>query len=150
MRRLKLNFILITITCMMIVQVANAQEYKHNVGVGAGFTTGMGLSYRYFPNKFGVQVSFLPVKNDDFRLISTGLTGLVKSVDTKYFDTFAFLGNHYVTTFDDYEYQIGIGYGLSFGRRVIVSAMLGMGFFDVTKTFNILPTAEAGIYFSFD
>ena len=36
------------------------ENFKHYLGVGAGTTTGVGISYRYCPKDFGIQINFLP------------------------------------------------------------------------------------------
>ena len=41
------------------------EETKHAIGIGVGFTTGYGLSYRYFPTIFGFQVNFAPYKTKE-------------------------------------------------------------------------------------
>ncbi|MGD2035610.1 MAG: hypothetical protein PVF73_11170 [Bacteroidales bacterium] len=122
---------------------------KHQVGANAGFTTGLGISYRYWPDKPGIQFTVIPAKYEDNTFISLGLTGLYTLAEKKYFKPFLFLGNHYVITSEDQEYNIGFGPGFSVGSDVRFNFMLGYGFYDVLYTFNMFPTMEAGVYYKF-
>jgi hypothetical protein len=122
---------------------------KHQVGANFGFTTGLGFSYRYWPDKLGVQFTFVPVIYDTTTFISLGLTGLLTLSETKYFKPFLYLGNHYVITQNDTEYNIGFGPGFSFGSAIRLNFMLGYGFYDVMDTFNLFPTAEIGVFYRF-
>lgn len=52
------------------------QKYKWGFGIGAGFTTGWGLSLKYQPRKDGIQINTLPYINNNTKqkLIDVGLT----------------------------------------------------------------------------
>ena len=117
--------------------------------INAGFTTGLGFSYRYWPDKVGLQLTFVPVKYDTTTFISLGLTGLFTLAETKYFKPYLYLGNHYIITQNGEEYNIGFGPGFSVGSVVRFNLMIGYGFYDVLKTFSMFPTAEIGVYYKF-
>ena len=141
----------------------------HEFGIHAGTTTAVGLSYRYWPKKFGVQVTLLPVKTDEVTFISVGVTGLCNFYNSRKLRFFGYLGNNLtVNNYTDYDYHynnsanefdetseyhkstkynIGFGPGFGFGTRVRFNIMAGYGLYDVTGKFNILPTVEAGLYF---
>ncbi|MGZ5245339.1 MAG: hypothetical protein ACXWD4_15565, partial [Bacteroidia bacterium] len=74
---------------------ANPEKLKHSIGAGAGFTTGYGLSYRYRPGKFGVQVNFAPYSNKDVSRFSTGLTFLYTLIENKMSNLYLYQGNHH-------------------------------------------------------
>lgn len=129
----------------------SAQEtpFKNRVGINAGFTTGLGFTYGYWPGRFGAQLSVFPAISEDFNLISLAVTPFYTLKEKKYFKSYIFLGNHIVSDTKITEYNIGIGPGFEFGKRLVFSLRFGMGFFDVTNTFNILPTLETGLFFKF-
>ena len=122
---------------------------KQQFGINAGFTTGLGFSYRYWPAKLGVQATFLPIKAESDHFYSIGLTGLYQVTSANRFATFVYLGNHLVMSDTDDEYNIGLGYGIAVGKIVQFNGMLGYGVYDVTKTVDLYPTVEIGLYYKF-
>jgi hypothetical protein len=145
--------------------VIRTQEF----GIHAGATTGVGLSYRYWPKKFGIQVTMLPIKTDDQTFFSVGLTGLYSFYNSRVVRFFGYLGsnltidnhkNYYDYNYDpitgEYSYNdiekstkcnMGFGPGFGFGTRVRINIMAGYGFYDIFGKFNIYPTGEVGLYF---
>lgn len=79
-------------------QETEKKKAEHGIGFQIGGTTGHGLTYRYYGNKIGVQVSALPIfmQNNEF-LMSAGLTGMYKIAESNRIDLVAYLGNHFVT-----------------------------------------------------
>jgi hypothetical protein len=76
--------------------VKQEQEYfKHSLGFGAGYSTGYGISYRYFGEKFGAQINFGPNKNGKELEVSTGLTFLYRILDLKDFTFYVYQGNNF-------------------------------------------------------
>ncbi len=136
-------------------------KLKHEFGFHAGSTTGIGLSYRYWPAKGGIQLTALPIKTDNSTFINVGLTGLCTFYETNYFHFFGYLGtsvtanDYYFEEYEDnynsndvnYRLNVGFGPGFGFGSRVRFNLMAGYGFYDVTGKFNIYPTGEIGLYF---
>ena len=114
--------------------------FKHRAGINAGFTTGLGFAYGYWPGKLGVQISFLPIKAENLNFFSVAITPCYTLRNRKYFKFFWFLGNHIISDNNTTEYNIGTGPGFETGKRVVFSLRGGFGFFDVTNSFNILPT----------
>ena len=57
---------------------------KNEFGIHVGATTGIGLSYRYWPAKIGLQLTLVPIKTDNFMWISAGITGLYSFYNSKY------------------------------------------------------------------
>lgn len=147
---MKLLFTFIFISSITLASAQDTDKSRnHQVGAHAGFTTGLGISYRYWPSKFGIQATFIPIKTDSVKFTSLGLTGLFALSEKKNFKTFLYLGNHLVTRNGHQEYNIGFGPGFSVGSAVRFNFMIGYGFFDVTDTFNMLPTGEIGVYYKF-
>jgi len=164
------KFTTIVIATLFSVISVFAQEAENNtvklnanyLGLHAGFTTGLGLSFRHWSNKYGVQLTAIPIKTDDVQFISVGLTGLYSIRNEKYYRHFLYLGNHLLLnqteTYYDYNgnrreeqkttYNAGFGYGFEVGRKVRFNLMIGYGGYDLlVPEFKLLPTAEMGLYF---
>lgn len=145
-------------------------KFKHQLGVHAGFSTGLGISYRYWPGIIGVQATILPIKTDDNwtdilgakdqfliddiygesgSFTSLGLTALITMKQGTKGKLFSYLGNHYIITDHDEKYNLGLGFGLAVESRVSFNFMLGYGAYDVTGDYLLLPTSELGIYVRF-
>ena len=165
---------MLMISCLLCMQVLFAQEEnpnkvrKNEFGINAGFTTGVGFSYRCWPKKLGFQLTALPIKQNDKIWISAGITGLYKFYDAKYVRVFGYLGNHlliydkenYIFN-NNYPYSstpvnkrrelynIGFGPGFGFGQVVKFNIMFGYSAQDVLEDFNLLPTGEIGLYYAF-
>jgi hypothetical protein len=71
-------------------------NYENALGVAAGWTTGYGLSYRFQPNKFGVQITFSPYKDSQTTQYSAGLTFLYKLIETND-KTIEFIPNNFLS-----------------------------------------------------
>jgi len=168
--------ILIFIAGFIFLVSVSAQETdvksskKNEIGINAGATTGLGLSYRRWFGKVGFQLTGLPIKTDKATIISLGLTALYSFYDAHYVRVYGFLGNHYFvdkesetnqiwdngsfngtqkTTYDHSSYNIGIGPGFAFGKVVRFNFMVGYGFYDVLDKFKMYPTGEIGLYYNF-
>lgn len=141
---------------------------KNEFGGHAGFTTGLGLSYRYWFSKAGIQATAIPIKVDGEFFGSVGITGLYTLKRARNIHTYLYLGNHFIFqsgyeyyTYDgmgnEYiekedatmRYNLGFGPGFSFGKVVNFSLMVGYGIYDITGQFNLLPAGEIGVYYMF-
>ena len=166
--------IILLICCFLFVEGLFAQKNdtikkrKNEIGIHAGFSTGVGLSYRFWPKYIGVQLTALPIKQGKDIFISAGFTILCKYYEAKYVRGFFYLGNHFLyeknevndfnllpfqnyneSSKNTYKYNIGLGTGFCFGQIVKFNIMLGYGAYDVTGEFNLFPTAEMGLYYCF-
>jgi hypothetical protein len=169
MKKLKLIIVCLLVTFGAFAQNSDTPNPKriHEIGVHLGATTGMGLSYRYWPTKVGVQVTMLPIKTSDETMFNLGVTGLYSFYNSRLIRFFGYFGNNLVYEkyknddssygyYSDYsnstsskstKYNIGFGPGFSFGTRIRVNIMAGYGLYDVFNEFNVLPTGEIGLYF---
>jgi hypothetical protein len=166
--------ILILSTFILITNLNAQSEYtsdsKHEFGINAGYTTGIGFSYRYWPGLFGIQATILPVKTDsswvdilnvkDFygnddpelnnkKLTSLGLTALLTLQEGNKCRFFSYLGNHYIIRDHSETYNIGLGIGLAVQSRVSFNFMAGYAAYDVLNSYSLLPTIEFGLYYRF-
>lgn len=151
-------------------QENEAPSFKKNeFGGHAGFSTGLGLSYRHWFSDFGIQTTAIPVRVDGDFFGSLGITGLYTLKRVRNTHTFLYFGNHWIFqsgyeyyNYDPYtgteyiekedatmQYNLGFGPGFSFGKTVNFSLMVGYGIYDLTDRFNLLPTAEIGVYYAF-
>jgi hypothetical protein len=147
-------------------------QFKHAIGAGIGYVTGYGLSYRYTPNKFGVQVNFAPYHSNDLDRYSLGLTFMYTMVKNRISSLFIYQGNHYyynsemVAVYENdpnkpYNpnptmQRITDGYvnnGLGFGIEVTIAKRIGfnlMGGYAVYDNFkNVNLTGETALYYKF-
>jgi len=166
--RIKLFF---TIACIISLQLAvsarepsdslNTKTFKHALGVGAGFTTGAGLSYRFIPKKFGAQLTFAPIKDDNSFWFNLGITLIYRLIQTDYTNLLLYQGNvlFYEKIDSDPYYHlddrvtkyfnnsIGIGIEFIILKRVSFNLMGGYAAYD---NFDRLAfTGEMGLYFKF-
>lgn len=87
------------------IDPTNMSLKTHNIGAGAGYLTGYGLTYRHWnPSKFGYQATFIPVvrmnEEETFFNSSIGLIGLRSFHQTQITNFFGYLGGHYNYTYE--------------------------------------------------
>lgn len=147
------------------------EKMNHAIGIGAGFTTGLGLSYRYMPVKFGVQVNFAPFTNTNVTMFSTGVTFLYNLIPGKVATLYLYQGNHFyyfreVQYFPDpgiignntaatrhlqldRYFNNGVGFGIEmlFAHRIGFNLMAGYAAYNNFTGINV--TGETGLYFKF-
>lgn len=140
------------------------QASKHSLGIGAGFTTGLGLSYRYLPEDFGVQLNFAPLRVDEREtIISLGFTFLYKLMEAERTSLYIYQGNHFIYEnwkgVPDYPYWddpsthwsifngIGMGMELIILQNIGYNIMFGYASYDTFARLGL--TVETGIYYKF-
>lgn len=132
--------------------------FVNYLGFGAGFTTGYGLSYRYWPKymgAFGFQFNFAPMRSGSTNRYSYGLSMLLSMVETKTVNLYLYQGNHLYSTYNisnnsnNQELYNGIGIGLEFlsKERVSYNLMGGIAAFESFSKYNF--TGELAIYYKF-
>jgi hypothetical protein len=103
-----------------------APRMKHYFGLGAGFVSGIGLSYKYWPGKFGVQINLLPVWTTKYALFSIGLTGLYSLHETDWSKLFLYAGEHYLNDDGAHQSRTGGGFGAELDFfNFAINAMVG-------------------------
>ncbi len=131
---------------------------KNEVGVHAGFTTGVGFSFRYWMSKYGVQITAIPIITEDETIISTGISVLYNLAERKNSRMFLYFGNHiyynkyyydyYNESYDeDLIYNIGFGGGFEIGKYPKINVQAGYAVYNLTNEIRALPTVELGLYF---
>lgn len=90
----------------------NLSPYTHYFGLGAGIMSGVGLSYRYWPKPWGLQVNCIPVVNQNTIYTSIGLLGLYLINDAQWSRFFLYFGGSY--TYNQYKDNSRIVYKQNF------------------------------------
>ena len=138
----------------------------HYLGIGAGFTTGVGLMYKYMYNNVGAEVSFLPRKEsyDDGYYdmsIHAGFTLLYTLQKSEYTNLFLYQGNYYRYYESSTPYMTGaqkesknylntgIGMGIGITALEHLHWNLMMGWASYNKFEKIHPTIETALFYKF-
>jgi hypothetical protein len=72
----------------------------HALGAALTSSNGKGLTYRYWPRKYGFHVSFIPASRNESRFYNVGLTGYAKLKEYEMGTLFLHAGAEY-----QYQYQ---------------------------------------------
>lgn len=154
-------------------ETIDVKKHTKAFGIGAGFTTGAGFSFRYFPKKYGIQINCAPYYNNygSEVFVSSGVTLLYSINENKVSNFYAYLGNHYlyskldrgVYVYDPYGYNSytyhkvinnylnsGIGVGVEFHsqKRITLNLMVGYAQYENFK--RLFFTAETALYYRFN
>ena len=163
------NIIFIAIISM-IASICNAQDslqetkLKHGLGMGAGFTTGYGISYKYTPNKLGVQVNFAPYKSKTLQRYSLGVTFTYTLIEKRISKLYLYEANHFFYSKETYDYLgnvggpnitkesylnngLGFGFELTIAKSIGLNLMSGYAFYDNFNNINI--TGEMALHYKF-
>jgi len=139
------------------------KDFKWGIGLGAGFTTGFGISFKYHPRKNGIQLNILPYFDDYGRkqFICAGLT-LSHDIWSNLNSTlFLYLANStfiqsYPTFYGSHKYETetidntGIGAGLeqtASNKRISIDLMLGYAQYSIFK--QMFLTGEIAVHYRF-
>ncbi len=172
---MKINLILMIILFLFITNSLFSQDkktyvhYKHSIGLGAGFSTGLGLSYRYIPKKFGFQINLAPSYQNYGKtaFVSLGFTLLRRIMESRTTNLYAYFGNHYLydksehTTYNNPYYipvtttvinrnwitGIGCGFEVHAQKRIVWNMMAGWAQYNFFE--SMYPTIETAIYYRF-
>ncbi|MBN2683195.1 MAG: hypothetical protein JXR58_11855 [Bacteroidales bacterium] len=126
---------------------------KHSIGIGAGFTTGVGLSYIFLPKRFGVQINLGPTTSKTSQFVSAGLTFLYRIKQGSNLNLLMYQGNHYFykeRSFYSYKqshnFNIGLGIGLETFKDNIGFYFMS-GFARYSNLLGVGLTVESGLYY---
>ncbi len=105
---LVLSFLAYSNSIAQNVDSTQALPKKHYVGIGAGFSSGLGFSYKYKPNKWGFQLNFFPANEKSYYVhndfLSVGFMINRYLSESKYTDLFIYFGNHFLYDFKKEKY----------------------------------------------
>lgn len=165
-----ITFITLLFIGLCFPQLTNAkkandheEKFNHYMGVGAGLTTGNGLSYRYIPDNFGAQLTFSPYIKENSTIYNLGLTFIYRLIKADITNFYIYQGNRYyysktkqynpdnsVETENIASYfNNGVGIGIEFIllERVSINIMGGYAAFDNFQEIDF--TGEAALYYIF-
>lgn len=72
---------------------SNAESFEHAIGLTAGLVTGLGLSYLYCPEGWGVKATFLPmIESSGERLVCGGVCGMKNLYTSDVLTAFVYTG----------------------------------------------------------
>ena len=137
----------------------NSVKYKYALGIGAGYTTGSGFSFKFTPNKFGIQATILPYSNENLSRFSIGLTLLYTLIETEKINFYLYQGNSYIykkiynrythSSYINNYFNNGVGFGIEFvfSKRIGINIMFGYAFYENFERFSL--TGETGLYLKF-
>jgi len=98
MKTICLTYLLLFYTCLSSYaqqeKIKNPELSHHYLGGMAGFSTGYGPTYRFWPGKFGGQITFTPVSSPIHLQLSIGLTMLYRLKSYNHINLFLYQGNH--------------------------------------------------------
>lgn len=139
----------------------------HQFGIHAGSTTGLGLAYRYWPNKLGFQITTVPIfhQGGDY-FVSTGAVILFKLKEYKKYNLFLYQGNQLLFTREsaysysyNYNYYkreetkwnsgIGLGFNMHFDSQFSIDIMLGYGLYNINNDIFTNIAGEIGLFYTF-
>ena len=166
------HFIYLTLSGQDLNNQESDKKYNHEIGAGAGFTTGYGLSYRYMPTKYGFQINFAPYHDKEIHRYSVGLTFTYTIIENKMSRLFLYQGNHfyynsqlvYVSDPDPTKpYNPGskkerisdryVNNGVGFGIELIIVKRIGFnlmaGYASYRNFEELNLTGETALYYKF-
>jgi len=141
---------------------------SHHIGLSAGGTTGIGFSYRYWPNRWGFQVTTIPIFAQGDFWINGGASALFLMKDNDRVDLFSYFGTRINSnifeeaiydpiTFEylgnekqvDNSFALGLGIGLKidFWDVLNLNLQTGYGVRNLTNKPGTFLTGEIGIYY---
>ncbi len=129
----------------------------HHFGVSAGLTTGFGISYRYWPSKFGLQITALPtVIQNNGSVTSFGASVLYMLKDKEKLDLYGYFGNSILyikgsnNNNSNLTYNTGLGLGVKFKifDELNINTQVGYGGLDLSNGSPIFSiVGEIGLYY---
>ena len=135
---------------------------KHSIGFTFGHSIGNGISYRFFPKRFGFQTTFGPWKNDFSTRFNLSLSLLYKLIEFEKANVFIYQGNRFFhyreknmnNTSSNKYYDInlfdnGIGFGLEIIALKRLSINIMNGYSSSQKLTHFRFIVEGALYYTF-
>jgi hypothetical protein len=164
------KIILIVLLMFGLTNTTQSQTSKHELGAFAASDAGLGFSYRYWPKKFGIQLTAIPIfQQNQSHFISTGLSLLYLLKQSEKVDLYAYAGYHFISRKNQYVFEdtqgklltevyvnethnTGLGVGFKFKIFDVVSLNLqgGYGIYNISKyNTNYGMSGGIGLYYIF-
>lgn len=147
----KILFIILIV--LLNFKVSAQNDTKHYLGGHIGSVSGLGFSYRYWPKKFGIQLTAIPIfKSDNRNFISAGISALYLLKEGKHIDLYSYIGFNFInrkmvdyytdplgipikqeTTQQITNTGIGLGFRINFLKVLDLSLQGGYGFYNTNS-----------------
>ncbi|MFM7233098.1 MAG: hypothetical protein ACKOZM_00820 [Flavobacteriales bacterium] len=139
MNRISKLFFLLSIACSALTagaqknndvnpdpEVVGKRYSKHGIGAVLSSVNGKGLAYRYWPETFGIQVSFIPAASNSEQFYNAGLTGYARLKKYSVGELFLHAGVEYqYQTFEQWNYLSSSSY---YDSYKVISNGINAGF----------------------
>jgi hypothetical protein len=169
MKKLTLLLFLFAAFCS-INHAQNAEEtestqpkLKYQAGAFAGISQGVGMSVRFWPEKFGAQFTFAPIVNENSEWYSLGFSlmhWISKSEKTR---IYFYQGNHLILDIDknilepngarttkwDRQYSCGLGFGVQVNLVTRFKLDITTGFVATNNFQRLQRDIGIGLYYEF-
>jgi hypothetical protein len=131
---------------------------KHHVGLHLSSLSGLGFSYRYWPERLGGQITVMQVFNKSGgHFISLGATGLYTLKKGKTVDLYSYLGTHYLSIkfssnqngISSFNSGLGIGFKINLSDFLNLNIQSGYGVYTANETTVGTIAGGLGLYYSF-
>lgn len=168
-----LIFISLSIINFSWCQSPYETKATHSLGLHAGTTTGVGFSYRFWPDRIGIQVTGIPIFNGNKESwVSMGLSGLFLIKEHRHLNIFSYLGAHLIQDrglknvptgqIDMYGSPIygledittnylnlGLGFGANINilKELSLSIQTGYGLYNISDQIGGNMIFETGLYY---
>lgn len=155
--------LLVTVLILCFATAINAQtnsdavdvktsdsKIHHALGIAAGTSTGYGISYRFFYDRFSVMAVAAPFYGNAYDLSSYGFSFIYQATNYPRTNLLVYQGNHFLI--DDLVSEniingAGIGLEYSGDDNIVLNFMFGFAGYDSFRF--IYPSVEAGVFFKF-
>jgi hypothetical protein len=168
MKKFSLALLAFALSMSVIGQTSiEPTRLKHYIGMDAGASSGYGLSYRYQPKQWGIQINTFPAVSPNEYHISVGATVIRSLYQTNKMQFFLYYGNHllfektessYYYGYDSYansetyttkEHQwrtgIGPGFEIYIAKRLSLNGRFGFAYYSKTAYEDWQINADGGI-----
>lgn len=132
--------------------VEDEKKLDHYIGIGAGFTSGFGLSYRLSYGKFGAQLNIAPISfGENHSIFSSGILAKYRVSESRITNLHLYGAGHFlqVVNYDEVRdyFNAGVGFNFEFNstKRIIFNWKFGIGAYNYFERFSL--TGEAGIHY---
>ena len=125
---------------------------KHALGIAGSGDGGFGFSYRYLPNKLGVQVNFLSILTPYEYVQSTGLSLQYQFHSSNRVDAYGYFASNFLFNSPRHSSKFygmvtsGLGAGITIRFVEFMSLQLQAGYavYDITNTQEIFSGRQSG------
>lgn len=133
-------------------------RFAHGMGFAAGYVSGYGLSYRYWPGDWGIQITLSPVISSQSSLVSAGVNILKTMYEGRFTRLYLYGGVSAFYTRSDYLNDLSIHAGIGNGVEITLFNNIGINIQGGARYFinqnagsyyGVNLSAEGGVFYRF-